>query len=182
MPKPRGADTKKDLAHRSKTTRPNTPTQPKTARKTLYAMPYVPSYSLDTLHTDLTESSHATSCGEGIGQPTQEGPQDIIHRMRLEEQAHAIHLLHKLGIATRGLFQSHSHPAQYVDNSQGGHPPSTSTREATMRATKLITDVHATAAAAAASRDQQVADFVSTTGAEAHAAAIAAGATEEEFI
>ncbi len=49
-----------------------------------------------------------------------------------------------------------------------------------MRAAKAIVDLQAAAAAAAASHDQQVADFVSTIGEEAHAAAIIAGATEEE--
>jgi hypothetical protein len=59
-------------------------------------------------------------------------------------------------------------------------PPSTPTREATLRAAYVIVELHAGAAAAGAPRDRQVADFVSTTGVEAHAATIAAGANEKE--
>ncbi len=40
--------------------------------------------------------------------------------------------------------------------------------------------MQAAVAAVADARDQQVADFVSTTGVEAHAEAISAGATEED--
>ena len=41
-------------------------------------------------------------------------------------------------------------------------------------------DVHATDAAVVATRAQQVAYFMYTTGGEAHAAALAGGASEEE--
>ncbi len=53
---------------------------------------------------------------------------------------------------------------------------------AAIRDAQVITYVHATGATAAATRDRQVAGFMSKAGAEAYAIAIAAGATEEEVV
>ncbi len=100
--------------------------------------------------------------------------------MRHEEQPQAMHLLQQPGSFTRDSAQSLNCPAQFGDYSQSGHPPSTPTREAAIRAAQVIAYVHAAAAAAAATRDKQVADFVFKAGAETHATAIAARATEEE--
>jgi hypothetical protein len=100
--------------------------------------------------------------------------------MRPEDQARAIHLPQQLSLATRDPTQSLDRSDQVGDHSHGEKPSSIPTREAAIRATHVIADVHAAATAAAVTRDQQVADFVSNTGVEAHAAATSAGASEEE--
>jgi hypothetical protein len=59
-------------------------------------------------------------------------------------------------------------------------PPFFTTREAAILTAQIPTDVLAAAAAGADVRTQQVAEFTTVVGSETHAAAIAAGATEEE--
>jgi hypothetical protein len=56
----------------------------------------------------------------------------------------------------------------------------TSNREAALLAAQINVDVLAAAAATAAVRAQQVANFATVAGFEAHAAVVAVGATEEE--
>ncbi len=99
--------------------------------------------------------------------------------MRPEDQARAIPLLQQLGFSTRGQAKTVQRFAKVGDLAQTEQPLSTPTRAATIRAARVIADVHATVVAAAVARDQQVSDFVSNTGVEAHAAAISACATEE---
>ena len=56
----------------------------------------------------------------------------------------------------------------------------TPNREAALLAARINVDVLAVATAAAAVRTQQVSNFATATGSKAHAAAEAAGTTEEE--
>jgi len=55
-----------------------------------------------------------------------------------------------------------------------------STTEAAILATRILTEALVAAAAANAVRNQQVAEFITVAGTEAHAATIAASAMEEE--
>ena len=82
--------------------------------------------------------------------------------MLLDDQTRAMHLPQEMGPATGG-------PAPIPC-----YPP---TREAAILAAQINVDL---LVAAAAVRTQQVAKFTTVAGSEAHAEAIAAGATEEE--
>ncbi len=126
------------------------------------------------------EGSHATSRGEDTGLPPLAGFRDIKYHMLFEDYACAIHLLQLSSPAPRDPTQSLDRFAHVGDHSQSEQPPSTLTREEAILATHVIEDVHVVAAAAAAARDQQVADFVANTGVVAHAAAISTSAFEEE--
>ena len=88
--------------------------------------------------------------------------------MLLDEQARALYLLQQMGPATGGPA-----PIPY-------QPHFSSTMEAAILAVQINVDVLAAAAAAAAARTQQVTEFTTAAGFEAHAATIAASATEEE--
>ncbi len=79
-----------------------------------------------------------------------------------------MHLLHQMDPVT-------GDPAPIPDQ-----PFFTPSREAALLAAQINVDVRAAAVAAATVRAQQVADFATAAGFEAHAEAIASGATEEE--
>ena len=119
-------------------------------------------------YPELTEDSHATSRGHGSSSPLPEGLRDITHRMLPDDHARALHLLQQMGPATGSLAPI---PHQL---------PFSSTREAAIMTAQIPTVVLAAAAPAAAVRTQQVAEFTTAAGFEAHAAAIAASTTEEE--
>ena len=83
-------------------------------------------------------------------------------------QTRALHLLQQMGPATGSLAPI---PLQL---------PFHSTTEAAALTAQIPTEALATAGAASAVRNQQVAEFTTAAGTEAHAAAIATCATEEE--
>ena len=85
-----------------------------------------------------------------------------------DDKTRVLHLLRQMGPATGRLA-----PIPY-------EPPFSSTSVAAILTVQIPTNVLATAAAAAAIRTQQVAEFTTVAGSEAHAATIAVGATEEE--
>jgi len=82
--------------------------------------------------------------------------------------ARALRFLQQMGLATRGPA-----PIPYQASFF-------TTSEAAILTAHIPVDVLAAAAAAAAIRNQQVAEFTPAAGIEAHASAIAASATEEE--
>ena len=81
-----------------------------------------------------------------------------------------MHLLQQMGPATGGPDHI---PCQ---------PPFSSTRETAILTAQINVEVLVAAAAATAVRTQQVAEFTTDAGFEAHAAAITTGATEEEAV
>ena len=87
--------------------------------------------------------------------------------MLLSDQARALHL--------------HLHlPSPATGNSIPYHLPFCSTSEAAILTAHIPTKVLVGAAAATVARNQQVAEFTTVVGTEAHATAIATCATEEE--
>ena len=90
--------------------------------------------------------------------------------MLSNDKARALHLLQQTWPTTGSRAPIHH------------HLPFSSTREAAIMTAQIPTNVLAAAAAAAAVRTQQVAEFATDAGFEAHAAAIPAGATEEEAV
>ena len=88
--------------------------------------------------------------------------------MLLDDHARAMHHLQQMGPTKGG-----STPIPY-------QPPFSSTREAAILTAQINVDVLAAAAVAVAVRTQQVAEFTTVAGLEAHAAAIAAHTTEKE--
>ena len=88
--------------------------------------------------------------------------------MLLDDQARALHLLQPMGPAT-GSPSPIPH-----------QPPFSSATEAAILTAQISTGVFKATAAAAAVRTQQVAEFTTGAGFEAHAAAITTSTTEEE--
>jgi hypothetical protein len=88
--------------------------------------------------------------------------------MLLDDHARALHLLQQMGPATGSLA-----PIPY-------QPSFSSSREAAILTAQIPTEVLAAAASATVVRNQQVAEFTTAAGCEAHAAAILIGATEGE--
>ena len=117
---------------------------------------------------DLIEDSHAISEGPSSGLPIPLGLQDIAQYMLPADQERALHLLQQMGPATGSLA---SIPLQL--------PYHSTTRAATLT-TQSSEDTLAAAATATAVREQQVAEFTTVAGIQAHAVAIGASATEEE--
>ena len=82
------------------------------------------------------------------------------------DKARTLHLLQQMGPATGSLA-----PISY-------QLPFCSTSEAAITTAQIPTEALVAAAAATAVRNQQVAEFTTVAGIEAHAAAMAASATE----
>ncbi len=96
--------------------------KPSPHHKTNPVGPTVSSSSLGTLNTDLTEGSEATFRGDDIGLSPQVGLQDIIYRMRHEDQARAIYFLQQIGPTSRDSNQYLDRSAHVGDHSQSDQP------------------------------------------------------------